>query len=338
MVSQGGKKVGRPESRQRAAALRQVRQDKTSGSSDTSMSLSDSNAGRTNISDTGVSLNVGGSDSVEYRVVDVDELRPNRLQPRSGLGDSGIEELARSVAVNGVVQPIIVRESEDGLEIIAGERRWRAARKAGLGSVPVVVREATDEEMLELALVENIHREDLNAVDRASAYRMYCDEFDMTAEAVAERLGEDRTTVTNYLRLLELPELVQEMVAGSEISMGHARSLLGLVDDVRRLELAQRVVEKGMSVRMLESLVRRERPRRATVSRRARRAVMGVSEANLREIERKFEDVLGTKVRIRLGPSRKNGRIVVEFFSLDEFEGICRKVGVLQSKKGETGE
>ncbi|MEE9296332.1 MAG: ParB/RepB/Spo0J family partition protein [Phycisphaerae bacterium] len=297
------------------------------------MSLPDGGRVGARASDTDVSLKDSGrSPAIEARMVAVESLRANRLQPRAVIEEAGIAELARSIATKGVIQPIVVRETEDGLEIAAGERRWRAAKLAGLESVPVVLRQATDEEMLELALIENIHREDLNAVDRASAYRLYCDEFGLTAEEVGERLNEDRTTVANYLRLLELPLMVQDLLAGGGISMGHARSLLGVGDEVRKVELARRVAAEGMSVRKLEALVRREHPRRAVRARIARATVAGVSEAHLRDIECKFEEVLGTKVKIHLGPSRTRGHVVIEFFSLDEFEGLCRKMGVIRNK------
>lgn len=273
---------------------------------------------------------------VKARMAAVGALRPNRHQPRGVVDDKSVTSLAQSIASNGILQPIVVRDTEDGLEIIVGERRWRAARLAGLERVPVLVREATDEQMLEWALVENIHREDLNAVDRALAYRRYCDLFELTAEQVASRLGEDRTTVTNYVRLLELPEAVRELLAGKRISMGHARALLGVEGDIRKIELATLVAGKELSVRVLEDLVRRERPPRTVTTRRRGRS-SGPPDAHIRELEGRFESELQTKVKIHVGPAKGNGRIVIEFFSLDDFDRIARRMGVIVGK-GERGE
>lgn len=278
---------------------------------------------------------------VEARTVPLDALRPNRHQPRGAVDEEGCRALARSIATSGVIQPIVVRRTEGvrpgdaRFEIVAGERRWRAARLAGVTSVPVLVREATDEQMLELALVENIHREDLNAVDRALAYRRYCETFGLKADEVASRLGEDRTTVTNYIRLLELPEAVLSLLAGGAISMGHARALLGARSPEHRVELAEAAAEGGMSVRTLEALVRRGRSaRKGGAGEGAGRGGAAGVPIHLKDLERRFEEVLGTKVTIQLGESRTAGRVVIEFFSVDDFERICLQVGVIPSDEG----
>ncbi len=271
------------------------------------------------------------ADTIEARMVAVEELRPNREQPRRKMDDASVRELARSISASGVIQPIIVRREPWGLEIIAGERRWRAAQLAGLTSVPVVVRDASDEKTLELALVENIHREDLNAVDRATAYRRYCDEFGVTADQLAMRLGEDRTTVTNYLRLLELPGGVRDLLTRGQISMGHARSLAGVPDDVRKEVLAEIVASRGLSVRALENLIRRERRRRGSGTKAAtEKEAPKKLPATVRDLERRFEEVLETKVTIELEGSKARGRIVVAFYNVDDFERICRKTGVIR--------
>jgi len=269
---------------------------------------------------------------IEARMVPVGELRPNRHQPRGPIDDEGCRELARSIALTGVIQPIVARQTFDGLEIVAGERRWRSSRLAGLKTVPVLIREATDEEMIELALVENIHREDLNAVDRARAYKQYCDVFELKAEEVAARLGEDRTTVTNYIRLLELPETVLSMLGAGRISMGHARSLLGAKTPMQQVELAEAVAAGGMSVRSLEELIRRGRRARQQKVPKAREFTSGGLPAHLKAIERKFEEVLSAKVSIELAETKSDGRVVIEFFGLDDFERICRKIGVLKKR------
>ncbi len=270
--------------------------------------------------------------TVEARMVPVDTLRPNREQPRRHMEDSGVRELARSIAASGVIQPIVVRREPWGMEIVAGERRWRAAQLAGLAEVPVIVRKASDEEMLELALVENIHREDLNAIDRATAYRRYCDEFGVTADQLATRVGEDRTTVTNYLRLLELPPEVRELLARGLISMGHARSLAGVSDDFQKVALAALVASRGLSVRALENLVRRER-RRPEKAAQATKQEEHREElpATVRDLEKRFEEVLETKVRIHLEGSKTRGRIEIEFYSVDDFERVCKKTGIIKN-------
>ena len=162
-------------------------------------------------------------------VIRVTEIQPNPFQPRKVMAPEELQALADSIKASGLIQPVIVRASGDNAyHLIAGERRWRASQMAGLSEIPAVVRDATDEQMLEIALAENIFREDLNAIDRATAYRRYCDEFSLSAEQVAQRLGEDRTTVTNYLRLLDLPEEVKQWVADGKLAMGHARCLLAI--------------------------------------------------------------------------------------------------------------
>ncbi len=257
--------------------------------------------------------------------VSVDRITVNPFQPRGPIDESSIRELARSIKTSGIVQPIVVRANGDKLQIIAGERRWRAARAANLETVPVVIREATDEDMLEWALVENIHREDLNAIDRALAYRRYCEAFNIRPDVVARKLGEDRSTVANYLRLLELPTSVQDLVSRRQISMGHARSLLGVTDELRQMELAADVVEKNLSVRSLESLVRRERPRRSRTKEEA--PPPPTPEAHIRELEEKFEMILKTKVRIELGRPKGSGHVMIEFRTVDDFDRICKCIG-----------
>lgn len=266
---------------------------------------------------------------VEARMVGVGELRVNPYQPRRNIDPESVRELAKSIESAGIIQPIVVREVEGGggLEIVAGERRLVAARLAGLEEVPVLVREASDEQMLEWALVENIHREDLNAVDRALAYRQYCEAFDLTVEEVGKRLGEDRTTVANYVRLLELPGAVQRLLAEARISMGHARALLGVSEDGRKVELASLVASKGVSVRELERIVRGERSRGGGVGERRPRSG-GAPEAHVRELERRFEEALETKVKIHLGRVKGSGRIMIEFYNVDDFERIAKTVGV----------
>ena len=260
------------------------------------------------------------------RTLPIEDLRPNPFQPRDTIDPQRVAGLARSIAASGIIQPIVARSTPHGPEIITGERRWRAARAAGLNTVPVIIRQANDEQMLEWALIENIHREDLNAVERAQAYKRYLDAFTLTTDDLAQRLGEDRSTVTNYVRLLELPEPVRRLLADGRISMGHARALLGLSDDSRRAELAATAAKKPLSVRALEQWVRRERaPRREN---RPGGPQATASHLHIRDLERRFSERLGTKVSIMLGKQKGAGRVVIEFYNVDDFERICAEIGL----------
>ena len=192
--------------------------------------------------------------------VDIDRLSPNDFQPRQHMDDQRLESLARSVASNGVIQPIVVRPVGDRFQIIAGERRWRAALKAGLARVPVVVREVAvgqERSLLEIALIENVQREDLNPIEEARAYRQLTDQFQLTQEAIAAAVGKDRASIANYLRLLNLPDDVQHEVAAGRLSMGHARALLALSGEVEQRRAARTVIARGLSVRETEAFVKR---------------------------------------------------------------------------------
>lgn len=264
--------------------------------------------------------------SIDTRVVDIDTLVPNQEQPRDRVSADSLADLVASIRHSGMLQPVVVRRAGKGYEIIAGERRWRAAKAAGLSEIAVLVRQATDSEMLELALVENIQRTDLNPIERARAYQRGCTVFGFSPEEMGRRLGEDRTTVTNYVRLLSLPELVLQLVQGNELSMGHARCLLALEDDAARVAFARRAVKQQLSVRRLEDEVRRAMARTsdapitpATVSR---------SDANLRDLERRLSGALGTKVAICAGRRKGGGRIVVHYRNLDEFDRLTALLGM----------
>lgn len=258
----------------------------------------------------------------------VGQLRPNPYQPRRDVPPDQLKALADSIRKSGIIQPILVRQKGGEVyEIIAGERRWRAAQQAGLSELPVTIRTADDREMLELALAENIFREDLNAIDRALAYRRYCDEFNLTADQVAERLGEDRSTVSNYLRLLDLPSDVKQWVAEAKISMGHARCLLGLRSAVEITQAARQIMEQDLSVRAVEKLVRDRVSARAA-------AILAPGEksdgkrAQIRSLEERFTRALGTKVEIQESARKGKGRIMIHYFSLDEFDRVAERLGL----------
>jgi ParB family transcriptional regulator, chromosome partitioning protein len=244
--------------------------------------------------------------------LDIDLLRSNEYQPRQRVDDDHLEELAQSIRAHGVIQPIVVRRVDGGsYEIIAGERRWRAARQAGLRRVPVVVREVVPEsrrELLEMALIENIQREDLNAIEEGLAYRRLGDEFHLTQDAIAVAVGKDRSTVANMVRLLKLPEEVQQEVAAGRLSMGHARALLALPDQAAQRTLARDIIARSLSVRETEGLVKKEiEPPPAPAAAKAAPA----PDVHTRAAEEKLRLQLGTRVRIvRRG---QKGRIEIEF-------------------------
>ena len=268
-----------------------------------------------------------GQVGVVAKMLPVASLRPNPFQPRDNTSYENISSLAASIEHSGLLQPVAVRSKGGHFEIIAGERRWRAAESLGMTEIPVIVRDASDEEMLELALVENVQREDLNAIERAKAYSRLCSRFGRKPEEIGACLGEDRTTVINYLRLLDLSEPIQGLVGQSRLSMGHARCLLGVSDEGRRLQLAEAVGNNQLSVRALEEIVRREKTRRGESGPKVGKREEAVS-AHLHDLEERFEEVVKTKVKIQEGKRKGAGRIVIEYYSLDDFDRIAKLLGV----------
>lgn len=268
-----------------------------------------------------------GGKAVSATMLAIEKLKPNPFQPRDVTISSNVASLAQSMKQNGLLQPVIVRPKAEHHEIIAGERRWHAAKSLGMSHIPAIVREATDEEMLELALIENIHREDLNAMERAKAYREFATRFSLGPEEVAARIGEDRTTVVNYLRLLELPEQVRALVAHGKLSMGHARCLLGIADDDHRMRLAESAAHNDLSVRALEEIVRREKTRRGP-HKPAEVGARDLRAAHLHDLQQRFEEAVKTKVTIHQGKRKGTGRIVIQYYSLDDFDRIAGMLGV----------
>ena len=248
--------------------------------------------------------------------IEVSKIRPNPQQPRRAFDEAGLDELARSLRTQGLLQPVVVRPLPDGrFELIAGERRWRAAQRAGIHKIPAVVRDVPDENLLELALIENLQREELNAIEEAEAYRILIDDLELTQNEVAERVGKQRTTVANALRLLNLPEVVKDMVRGRLISMGHARALLALENAAAIESLAKRVVAEGLSVRQVESWAKRPagtkpRPGRPTQP----------ADPNVAAAETVLQRILGTKVRI--GGNGTTGHVEIHYHSADELDRI----------------
>jgi ParB family chromosome partitioning protein len=249
--------------------------------------------------------------------IDSDLLRPNKFQPRTHMDDERIEELARSIKSNGIIQPIVVRKVEQGYEIIAGERRWRAAQRAGLLKVPVVVRDIPDDRLLAVALIENIQRENLNPIEEAVAYRRLSDEFNLTQEQIADAVGKDRSSVANYVRLLRLPQEVRNNVASNTLSMGHARALLALADEAAQLRVARDVVSRSLSVRETEALVKKAASPEETKPEKA-------ADVHTRAAEDKLRLALGTRVRIKR--KGKGGRIEIDFVSEDELQRLYERL------------
>ena len=252
--------------------------------------------------------------------LDLDLLTPNRYQPRGDVEDPKLDELARSIAASGVIQPILVRQIAAGAyEIVAGERRWRAAQRAGLLRIPVVVRDVPEDKLLELALAENIQREDLNPIEEATAYKRLADEYHLTQDEMAAAVGKDRSSVANYIRLLNLPAEVRAGVAARSLSMGHARALLGLPDAAAQRGAAREVVARDLSVRETEALVRK-----LTGVGFPRPATPAPTDVHTRAAEEKLRFGLGTRVRIvRKG---KGGRIEIEFTSEAELQRLYERL------------
>ncbi len=257
-----------------------------------------------------------------FRNLALATIRANPYQARTLWNEGDLRELADSIKANGVVQPIIVRPFDGGYQLIAGERRFRAAEMVGLATIPAVVREVTDEQLFEWSLVENIHRRDLNPIERARAYQHYLGAFSLTQTEAAERLGEDRSVIANYLRLLDLPEELRQMLIDGRLSMGHARAILALPTDELRRKLANRALAGRLSVREVERLVRlhtAEQPGPKPAK---------TKPANIVDLESKLSRHLGTKVAIETKNSGRRGRITIEFDSIDEFSRITDVLGI----------
>lgn len=257
------------------------------------------------------------------REIGIDAVSPNPYQPRTVWDQRELADLAESIKANGVVQPIIVRPAGTGFEVIAGERRLRAAQLASLTTIPALVREANDEQMLELSLIENIHRANLNPIERARAYQNYLNTFSLTQAEAAERLGENRSVVANYLRLLDLPDEVRQMLAEGQLSMGHARAMLSLPTDELRRKLANRAMAGRLSVREVERLVRKYLTETGQTKTTARS-----KPAHILELESELSRELGTKVAIETRKNGQRGKIIIEFYTLDEFDRITERIGL----------
>ena len=267
-----------------------------------------------------------------YQELPVSTIRANRYQPREHFGEEQLSALADSIREVGVLQPVLVRPADDGYELIAGERRWRAARRAGLQAIPALIRTTDDASALEHALVENVHRADLNALEEAAAYQQLIEDFGLTHEQVAARVGRSRVAITNTLRLLQLPPAIQKMIQEDTLKGGHARALLGTPDRAFQEQLARRVVNEGLSVRAVEDAVRAH----AGDAKRAPSAAPGqLRPPGLLELEELLGDYLETRVKITVGG--KQGKITVDFADLADLERLYRVVTGDRQRRAETG-
>lgn len=255
-------------------------------------------------------------DSEELREIEIDLITPGEQQPRTSFDEGKLQELAQSIRVSGIIQPLLVRRRGGRFELVAGERRWRAAQLAGLSRVPAIVREIADENLLELALIENIQRQELNAIEEANAYKRLIESLGLTQEEVASRVGRDRTFITNYLRILKLPTEIQALLEQEKLTLGHARALLGVSDPQLQRRFAQRICKHNWSVRETESRIR-------NITRQASSAPPPqLADPNVRAAEAKLRRRLGTQVRIVSAKSGAAGRIEIEFYSAEDLNRL----------------
>ena len=246
----------------------------------------------------------------------IDEISPGDTQPRKDFNDEKLIELENSIRENGVIQPIVVQKQGSGYEIICGERRWRASKKAGLKKIPAVVREVSNTQSLQLALIENIHRQDLNPIEEAQAYKRLSNEFGLTQEVIAKQVGKNRATVTNYLRLLKLSKAFQDDLITGQLTMGHARAMLSLETETEMEEARREVLKHNMNVRQVESYVKAKK----SPAGEKPKASPAVKDIFIKDLEKEFERRLGTKVEIV--PSKKGGKLIVLYYSNDDLSRI----------------
>ena len=251
------------------------------------------------------------ADSDEIREIEIDLVRPGHQQPRTSFDQAKLEELAQSIRTSGIIQPLLVRPRGGLFELVAGERRWRAAQLAGLPRVPVIIREIPDDKLLELALIENIQRQELNPIEEANAYKRLIESLNLTQEELAQRVGRDRTFVTNYLRILKLPSEIQTLLEEEKLSFGHARALLGIGDAILQRRYAQKIVKHNWSVRETERRIKHAAADMSSVASPAPRQI----DPNIRAAEAKLRRHLGTQVQIVPAKDGSAGKIQIEYYS-----------------------
>jgi ParB family chromosome partitioning protein len=258
------------------------------------------------------------ADSDEIRDIEIDLIRPSHQQPRTTFDQPRLEELAQSIRTSGIIQPLLVRPRGGLFELVAGERRWRAAQLAGLARIPAIIREIPDEKLLELALIENIQRQELNPIEEANAYKRLIESLNITQEEVAQRVGRDRTFITNYLRILKLPSEIQSLLENEKLSFGHARALLGLADVILQRRYAQKIVKHNWSVRETERRIKNAAQDRPVTSKR----IPKPEDPNIRSAEAKLRRRLGTQVRILPARAAISGKIEIEYYSSPDLDRL----------------
>ena len=254
----------------------------------------------------------------EIREIEIDLIRPGHQQPRTTFDQAKLDELAQSIRTSGIIQPLLVRPRGGLFELVAGERRWRAAQLAGLARIPAIIREIPDDKLLELALIENIQRQELNPIEEANAYKRLIESLNLTQDEVAQRVGRDRTFVTNYLRILKLPLEIQMLLENEKLSFGHARALLGLADVILQRRYAQKIVKHNWSVRETERRIKHAPENRATPSKPVRKQ----ADPNVRAAETKLRRYLGTQVQILPARAGSAGKIEIEYYSSDDLDRL----------------
>ncbi|MGE5633470.1 MAG: ParB/RepB/Spo0J family partition protein [Caulobacteraceae bacterium] len=252
-----------------------------------------------------------GNSVIELKITEVE---PNDKQPRKAFDDQRLTDLSESIKEHGVVQPIIVRKVGNGYQIIAGERRWRASRLAGRKTIPAIVKECSNVEVMEIALIENLQREDLNSIEEAHAYKSLIDEYNMTQEEIAQRIGKSRPAIANSLRLLQLPHTIKDMIAAGKITQGHARALLAIENERKMLEVAEKIVNQQLNVRQIEKLAKE------TKQAVKKNNELGQEQLEVKQIEERLKSVLGTKVTIQ--HKKNKGKIEIEYYSNEELDRI----------------
>ncbi|MGB7290707.1 MAG: ParB/RepB/Spo0J family partition protein [Thermodesulfobacteriota bacterium] len=253
-----------------------------------------------------------------YVLADIDQIKPNSYQPRKEFDEDGIDELASSIKEKGMLQPLVGRKIGNSYEIIAGERRWRAAQRAGLKRIPIILKDASDSEILELALIENLQREDLNPIEEAIAYEQLIGDFGLTHDEISKRIGKDRSTITNQIRLLKLPERVKQAIRNREISAGHARAILSIESHSKALEILELIKRNKLSVRQTEKLVQ------GSIKERESDKKQKYVDPFISNVTERLKRVLGTQIKIidRNG----KGKIEIEYYSLDDLERIIESL------------
>lgn len=297
-------------------------------------STSETQAGKVTASNPGTGPGAGPLGSLsgsagQLREIPVEQIYANPRQPRTDFDQASIESLAASIRQAGLMQPIMVRPTGRGYELVAGERRWRAAKLIGLRVIPAIIRQLDDESSAELAIIENIHREDLNPMDRAAALRRLASDFDLTHQQLADRVGLDRASVTNLLRLSELDPGTADLVRKGSLSQSHGKALLAITDLEKRGELAKRAIHLGWSVRDLERKVQQANSVSASLKDTSNSVGREPTPrtANIADLERKLAEHLGTRVSLQLGRKKGSGRLILEFYSLDQFDGLMGQLG-----------